>query len=94
VAEKFVGSRREVRGMTNWRERITIDPRVCHGRPCIKGTRIWVSLIIDNLAAGESEADVLAAYPSLTAEDIRAALAYAAEMTRERFVDIPLTATT
>jgi len=52
-----------------------------------------VSLIIDNLAAGASEADVLAAYPSLTAADIRAALGYAAEMTRERFVDIPLTAT-
>jgi uncharacterized protein (DUF433 family) len=67
---------------------------VCHGKPCIKGTRIWVSLIIDNLAAGVSEADVLAAYPSLTVDDIRAALGYAAEMTRERFVDIPLTATT
>ena len=78
--------------MKNWRDRIAIDPRVCHGKPCIKGT--WVSLIIDNLAAGVSEADVLAAYPSLTAEGIRAALGYAAEMTRERFVDIPLTATT
>lgn len=80
--------------MKDWRDRIAIDPRVCHGKPCIKGTRIWVSLIIDNLAAGVSEADVLAAYPSLTADDIRAALGYAAEMTRERFVDIPLTATT
>lgn len=80
--------------MKNWQDRIAIDPRVCHGKPCIKGTRIWVSLIIDNLAAGASETEVLAAYPSLTPEDIRAALAYAAEMTRERFVDIPLTATT
>ena len=80
--------------MKNWRDRITIDPRVCHGKPCIKGTRIWVSLIIDNLAAGVSEAEMLSAYPSLTVEDIRAALAYAGEMTRERFVDIPLTATT
>jgi len=77
-----------------WRDRIAIDPAVCHGKPCIKGTRIWVSLIIDNLAGGTSEAEVLAAYPSLTADDIRAALAYAAEMTRERFVDIPSSATT
>jgi uncharacterized protein (DUF433 family) len=83
----------EVSGMKAWRDRITIDPRVCHGKPCIKGTRIWVSLIIDNLAAGTPEAEVLAAYPALTPEDIRAALAYAAEMTRERFVDIPITAT-
>jgi uncharacterized protein (DUF433 family) len=81
-------------GMKAWRDRIVIDPRICHGKPCIRGTRIWVSLIIDNLAAGASEADILAAYPALTAEDIRAALAYAAEMTRERFVDIPMTATT
>ena len=80
--------------MKAWRDRITIDSRVCHGKPRIKGTRIWVSLIIDNLAAGASEAEILAAYPSLKAEDIRAALAYAAEMTRERFVDIPITATT
>ena len=80
--------------MKAWRDRITIDSRVCHGKPCIKGTRIWVSLIIDNLAAGASEAEILAAYPSLKAEDIRAALAYAAEMTRKRFVDIPITATT
>ena len=79
--------------MKEWRNRIAIDPRVCHGKPCIKGTRIWVSLIIDNLAAGTPEAEVLAAYPTLTIEDIRAALAYAAEMTRERFVDIPITAT-
>jgi uncharacterized protein (DUF433 family) len=79
--------------MKEWRDRISIDPRVCHGKPCIKGTRIWVSLIIDNLTAGTPEAEVLAAYPTLTPEDIRAALAYAAEMTRERFVDIPITAT-
>ena len=80
--------------MKAWCDRIVIDPRICHGKPCIKGTRIWVSLLIDNLAAGASEAEILAAYPALTAEDIRAALAYAAEMTRERFVDIPMTATT
>jgi uncharacterized protein (DUF433 family) len=73
----------------NWKERISIDPNVCHGKPCIKGTRIWVSLIVDNLAAGSSEEEILKAYPSLNPEDIRAALAYAAEMARERYVDIP-----
>lgn len=71
-------------------ERITIDPNVCHGTPCIRGTRVWVSLILDNLAAGESEDEILAAYPSLTSEDIRAAVAYAAEMVRERHLAVPL----
>ncbi len=75
--------------MKDWRERISIDPRVCHGRPCIKGTRIWVSLIVDNLAFGSSEEEVLEAYPSLTRGDIKAALAYAAEMALEQYVDIP-----
>ena len=76
--------------MEDWKGRISIDPNVCHGKPCIKGTRIWVSLIVDNLAAVSSEAEILEAYPSLTKEDIRAALAFAAEMARERYVDIPL----
>ncbi|RKY01632.1 hypothetical protein DRP77_09365 [Candidatus Poribacteria bacterium] len=75
--------------MKDWRERISIDPNVCHGRPCIKGTRIWVSLILDNLAAGASVEEILKAYPSLTREDIQAALAFAAEMARERYVEIP-----
>jgi len=79
----------EVCNMDDWKERISIDPNVCHGKPCIKGTRIWVSLIVDNLAAGSSEEEILEAYPSLNREDIRAALAFAAEMTRERYVDIP-----
>jgi uncharacterized protein (DUF433 family) len=74
----------------NWKERISIDPNVCHGKPCIKGTRVWVSLIVDNLAAGASEDEILEAYPSLTKEDIQAALAFASEMSRERYVDIPL----
>lgn len=77
--------------MKDWRERISIDPNVCHGKPCIKGTRIWISLIVDNLAAGASEKEIIDSYPSLTADDIHAALAYAAEMARERFVDIPIT---
>ncbi len=71
-------------------DRISIDPNVCFGKPCIRGTRIWVSLILDNLAAGISEQELLEEYPQLTPEDIRAAIAYGAEMARERFVEIPL----
>jgi uncharacterized protein (DUF433 family) len=70
-------------------DRIAIDPHVCFGKPCIKGTRIWVSLILDFLASGESEAQILAAYPQLEQDDIRAALAYAAEVARERIVPVP-----
>jgi uncharacterized protein (DUF433 family) len=75
--------------MTTPLDRIAIDPLVCFGKPCIKGTRIWVSLILDFLASGESEAQILAAYPQLQPEDIRAALAYAAEVARERIVPVP-----
>jgi uncharacterized protein (DUF433 family) len=69
-------------------KRISIDPNVCFGKPCIRGTRIWVSLIVDNLADDVPEAEILAAYPQLKPADIRAALAYAAEMTRERVIPI------
>ncbi len=71
-------------------DRISIDPNVCFGKPCFKGTRIWVSLILDFLASGESEADILNAYPQLEADDIRAAIAYAAEVARERIVPLPV----
>ena len=67
-------------------ERISIDPNICFGKPCIRGTRIWVALIIENLAAGTPEEEILDAYPSLTSDDIKAALAYAAEVTRERVI--------
>ena len=60
-------------------KRISLDPRVCFGKPCIRGTRIWVSLIVDNLAEGVTEQELLEAYPQLKPEDIRAALAYTAE---------------
>ena len=76
--------------MKDWRERITIDPNVCHGKPCIVGTRIWVSLIVDNLAAGATDDEILESYPSLIKDDVKAALAYAAEMARERYVEIPI----
>jgi uncharacterized protein (DUF433 family) len=70
-------------------ERITIDPRICGGRPCIKGTRIWVSLILDLLADRVAEAELLAEYPQLTHEDVLAAIAYGAEIARERIVPVP-----
>jgi uncharacterized protein (DUF433 family) len=72
----------------NWRERITVDPLVCHGKSCIKGTRIMVSVILDNLAEGVTENEILKSYPSLSIEDIKAAIAYAAELSRERLVSV------
>lgn len=67
-------------------QRISIDLCICFGKPCIRGTRIWVSLIIESLAAGASGAEILDNYPSLAPEDIKAALTYAAEITREQVI--------
>ena len=72
----------------NWRERKTVDPLICHGKACIKGTRIMVSVMLDNLAAGISEDEILKSYPSLKPEDIKAAIAYAAELSCERLVSV------
>jgi uncharacterized protein (DUF433 family) len=72
-------------------ERISITPNVCHGQPCVTGTRIMVWLIVQYLANGDSAEEILAAYPSLTREDIQACLLYAAEMTRERVLPISVT---
>ena len=74
--------------MESWRERISVNPAVCHGKACIRGTRIMVSVIVDNVAAGVSRQDILHSYPPLTEADIEAALAYAAELTREGVVDL------
>ena len=71
--------------------RISIDPNICFGKPCIKGHRIWVSLILDFLASGAPVQEILEAYPDIDEADILACIAYGAEMSRERFVDIPLT---
>lgn len=71
-------------------ERISIDPQVCFGKPCIQGTRIWVSLVLDLLYAGLSIEEVLEEYPHLSREDVLARVAYRAEMSRERFVGVPL----
>ena len=73
-------------------ERISINPDICFGKPCIRGHRIWVSLILDFLASGASVQDILQDYPQLEEADIMACIAYGAEMSRERFVDIPLQA--
>ncbi len=69
--------------------RISVDPRICGGKPCVRGTRIWVSLLLDILASGASMEEVLEQYPQLVRDDLRAALAYGAEMSREKFVDLP-----
>ncbi len=71
----------------NWQEWITVDPNVCHGQACIKGTRIMVSIVLDNLAAGLTVDEVIASYPSLTKEAVQSAIAYAAELTRERILN-------
>lgn len=73
----------------NWKERITSDPAICHGKACIRGTRIMVSVVLANLAAGLPHAEIVASYPPLTEEDIKAALAYASELAQEEDL-IPL----
>ena len=75
--------------MEKWRERISVNPAICHGRACIRGTRVMVSVILDNIAAGVPKAEVLASYPALKPDDIDAAIAYAAELVREGSVDLP-----
>lgn len=70
----------------DWRTRITTDPAVCHGKACIKGTRIMASVVLDNLAVGQSPDEILRLYPTLHREDVIAVMAYAAELARERVV--------
>lgn len=70
--------------------RISINPQVCFGKPCIRGTRIWVSLLLDQMAAGESTEDILRNYPQLSQDDLLAAIAYGAEAARERIIPIPI----
>ncbi|HEY0686402.1 MAG TPA: DUF433 domain-containing protein [Steroidobacter sp.] len=69
-----------------WRTHITIDPSICHGKACIKGTRIMASVVLDNLAAGQSPDEIVQLYPTLRREDVTAVMAYAAELARERVV--------
>ena len=72
----------------DWRDRIAVDPHVCHGQACIAGTRVLVTVVLDNLAAGRTAEEILADYPSITIEDVRAAIAYAAELAHERTVHL------
>ncbi|MCX7424532.1 MAG: DUF433 domain-containing protein [Planctomycetia bacterium] len=73
----------------NWQERIMVDPAVCHGQACIKGTRIMVSVVLDNLAADVGLEEILVSYPSLTEADVRAAISYAADLAREHTFPLP-----
>ena len=73
----------------NWQDRVSADPKVCHGKPCIKGTRIMVSVILDNLAAGESPEAIMQGY-RLERDDINAALIFAAELAKDRFISLPI----
>jgi uncharacterized protein (DUF433 family) len=70
--------------VSDWRERIEVNPTIAHGRACIKGTRIMVSVILDNLAAGLTPQEIVASYPSLHVEDITAAITYASDLAKER----------
>ena len=72
-----------------WQTHISTDPNVCHGKACIAGTRIMVSVVLDNLAAGLSAEDILLSYPSLALDDIQAAIVYGAELARERIIPLP-----
>lgn len=76
--------------MENWRDRIAVDPKICHGSACIRGTRIMVSVILDNIAAGIPRSEIIQSYPGLRESDIDAALAYAAELAREGTIPLPL----
>lgn len=73
----------------DWQNYITVDPDVCHGQACVKGTRIMASVVLDNLAAGLTPDEILKSYPSLTREAIRATMIYAAELARERVLLLP-----
>jgi len=72
-----------------WQDYITVDPEICHGQACIKGTRIMVSVILDNLAAGLPTEEITQSYPTLNRESIQAPIAYAAELARERIISMP-----
>ena len=73
----------------NWREHIAVDPEICHGRACIAGTRVIVTTILDNLADGLGDKEIVENYPSLTRESVRAAVCYAAELAKEHILPLP-----
>ena len=71
-----------------WQDRVTVDSAVCHGQACIAGSRILVTVVLENLAAGRTPEEIIADYPSLSLEDVRAAIVYAAEFAHERIMPI------
>ena len=77
------------RGNMDWKPYITVDPNIQHGKACITGTRIPVSIILDNLAVGLGEEEIIKSYPALNSEAIHAAIAYAADLTREEVIILP-----
>ncbi|MEE4357407.1 MAG: DUF433 domain-containing protein [Desulfococcaceae bacterium] len=72
-----------------WKDYISVNPEICHGKACVKGTRVMVSVVLDNLAEGLSPEEIIRSYPTLTSESLRAVLAYAAELAREQIVAMP-----
>jgi uncharacterized protein (DUF433 family) len=74
----------------DWQQYIVTDPMICHGKACIQGTRILVSVVLDNLAAGLTAEELIESYPSLRSEHLQASIAYAAELARERVVTLPV----
>ena len=73
----------------DWKPYITVDPTIHHGKACFTGTRVPVSVVLDNLAAGLAEGEILKSYPSLSPKSIHAAIAYAAELAREEVLPLP-----
>lgn len=73
----------------DWHNFVTTDPSICHGKACVKGTRIMVSVVLDNLSCGSSVEEIVVSYPSLNREAIQACIAYAADLTREQLVALP-----
>jgi len=72
----------------DWRSRISTDSTICHGQACIRGTRVPVSVVLDNLAAGLAPQKIVESYPTVTLDDVSAAVAYGAELARERVIDL------
>ena len=72
----------------NWRDHITVDPEICHGKACIAGTRVLVTTVLDNLASGLDAEEITKSYPSVSREAVRAAISYAAALANERVVSL------
>ena len=72
----------------NWQDYITVDPQICHGKACIVGTRVMVSVILDNLAEGNTVDEIMENYPTVSRDAIMATLVYASELAKERVVSL------